>query len=240
MANDFGFTDLIKKDEHERKKTNTKNIPVDEIKENENNNYELVDIDKLATSIEELGLLQPLLVKKRGKFEYELIAGHRRFTAIKKLIDNNKLPSDYEVLSKIIDSSENEIITRLKLHETNLQTRSLLNMEESEKISVVEDYMNLIDQAKKQGIEVNGKPIKGKTRELVAERFGVSHYTAQKIIRKVKEGGEKEKPKKVKSISTVTQLKKIVKQIEKLEFENTEEEIKIKEGIIKLLEEKAK
>src|SRR5699024_3855269 len=137
-------------------------------------------------------------------------------------------------------SSENEIITRLKLHETNLQTRSLLNMEESEKISVVEDYMNLIDQAKKQGIEVNGKPIKGKTRELVAERFGVSHYTAQKIIRKVKEGGEKEKPKKVKSISTVTQLKKIVKQIEKLEFENTEEEIKIKEGIIKLLEEKAK
>lgn len=169
-----------------------------------------------------------------------MIAGHRRFTAIKKLIEDDKLPSDYEVLSKIIDSSENEIITRLKLHETNLQTRSLLNMEESEKISVVEDYMNLIDQAKKQGIEVNGKPIKGKTRELVAERFGVSHYTAQKIIRKVKEGGEKEKPKKVKSVSTVTQLKKIVKQIEKLEFENTEEETKIKEGIIKLLEEKAK
>ena len=41
MSNSFGFTDLMNKDEHKRKKTNTKNIPIEEIKENENNNYDL-------------------------------------------------------------------------------------------------------------------------------------------------------------------------------------------------------
>ena len=86
MSNSFGFTDLMNKDEHKRKKTNTKNIPIEEIKENENNNYDLVDIDKLADSIDELGLLQPVLVKQRDKYSYELIAGHRRFNAIKKQI----------------------------------------------------------------------------------------------------------------------------------------------------------
>ena len=74
MSNSFGFTDLMNKDEHKRKKTNTKNIPIEEIKENENNNYDLVDIDKLADSIDELGLLQPVLVKQRDILPY----GHLR------------------------------------------------------------------------------------------------------------------------------------------------------------------
>ncbi|TKV25088.1 chromosome partitioning protein ParB, partial [Citrobacter sp. TBCS-11] len=29
MSNSFGFTDLMNKDEHKRKKTNTKNIPIE-------------------------------------------------------------------------------------------------------------------------------------------------------------------------------------------------------------------
>ena len=193
MSNSFGFTDLMNKDEHKRKKTNTKNIPIEEIKENENNNYDLVDIDKLADSIDELGLLQPVLVKQRDKYSYELIAGHRRFNAIKKLISENRLPEDYEVLAKKVDEDEDELVTRLKLHETNLQTRSLLKMPEEEKIAIIDDYMDILDKAKKQGVQINGKPVKGKTRDLIAERFGISHYTAQKLIRKAKEqGGEEE------------------------------------------------
>lgn len=168
MSNSFGFTDLMNKDEHKRKKTNTKNIPIEEIKENENNNYDLVDIDKLADSIDELGLLQPILVKQRDKYSYELIAGHRRFNAIKKLISENRLPEDYEVLAKKVDEDEDELVTRLKLHETNLQTRSLLKMPEEEKIAIIDDYMDILDKAKKQGLQINGKPVKGKTRDLIA------------------------------------------------------------------------
>lgn len=122
-----------------------------------------------------------------------MIAGHRRFNAIKKLIGENRLPEDYEVLAKKVDEDEDELVTRLKLHETNLQTRSLLKMPEEEKIAIIDDYMDILDKAKKQGLQINGKPVKGKTRDLIAERFGISHYTAQKLIRKAKEqGGEEE------------------------------------------------
>jgi Predicted transcriptional regulators len=239
MSNDFGFTDLMNKDEHKRKKTNTKNIPIDEIKENVNNNYTLVDIENLANSIDELGLLQPLLVKQYDKFSYELIAGHRRFNAIKKLINEKRLPVDYEVLVKKVDDDENELITRLKLHETNLQTRSLLKMSEKEKLAIINDYMDILNKAKKQGLQINGKPIKGKTRDLISERFSISHYTAQKLIRKVKEErgeeGAKISPQKKNTLKPITQLKKIKTQLEKLEFEGTEEENKVKKNLIELL-----
>ena len=162
-----------------------------------------------------------------------MIAGHRRFNAIKKLISENRLPEDYEVLAKKVDEDEDELVTRLKLHETNLQTRSLLKMPEEEKIAIIDDYMDILDKAKKQGVQINGKPVKGKTRDLIAERFGISHYTAQKLIRKAKEqGGEEEgakiSPQKKTAKKPITQLKKIETQLEKLEFEGTEEEQEIK------------
>ena len=126
------------------------------------------------------------------------------------------------------------------LHETNLQTRSLLKMPEEEKIAIIDDYMDILDKAKKQGVQINGKPVKGKTRDLIAERFGISHYTAQKLIRKAKEqGGEEEgakiSPQKKTAKKPITQLKKIKTQLEKLEFEGTEEEQEIKKKLIELL-----
>ena len=100
--------------------------------------------------------------------------------------------------------------------------------------------MDILDKAKKQGLQINGKPVKGKTRDLIAERFGISHYTAQKLIRKAKEqGGEEEgakiSPQKKTAKKPITQLKKIETQLEKLEFEGTEEEQEIKKKLIELL-----
>lgn len=243
MSKNFRFNDLTPAEERQRKNPSTTYIAVDEIKEDENNSYELVDIDELADSINEMGLLQPLLVKKRGKFEYEIVAGHRRFNAIKKLIKDGKLESDYEVHCKKVDPDENDLITRMRLHETNLQTRSLSKMSEKEKLAVVSDYMDIIKKAKKENIKINGESIKGRTRELIAERFGISPRTAQDIITKVKEeeSGEgisqengEEKPDK-KTPTTVDKLKKIVKQVEKMEFDGTEEENAAKEELIELL-----
>lgn len=42
------------------------------------------DIDELARSIEKIGLLQPLTLRKKGE-RFEVIAGHRRLAAIRKL-----------------------------------------------------------------------------------------------------------------------------------------------------------
>jgi len=43
-----------------------------------------IDIDSLAASIKEHGLINPLLVRARGK-GYELISGHRRYLALQKI-----------------------------------------------------------------------------------------------------------------------------------------------------------
>lgn len=51
----------------------------------------LDDIDELAASIREYGLLQPVVVRKKGK-KYELVAGHRRFAALRS-IDWSEVPA---------------------------------------------------------------------------------------------------------------------------------------------------
>ena len=43
------------------------------------------EINELAKSIEENGLINPILVKKIAGGKYEVIAGHRRFEAVKRL-----------------------------------------------------------------------------------------------------------------------------------------------------------
>ncbi|GAA3267982.1 hypothetical protein GCM10017706_32920 [Lactococcus lactis subsp. hordniae] len=102
------------------------------------------------------------------------------------MISENRINTNYEILSKIIDEDENKTITGLKLHETNMQTRSLLKLPEEEKLAIIEDYMKLLKQAKEQGIKLNGKPIKGKTRDIIAERFNIGARTASRLIAKTK------------------------------------------------------
>ncbi|MEM5156987.1 ParB/Srx family N-terminal domain-containing protein, partial [Enterococcus faecalis] len=222
-------------------------LRMDKIIENENNNYELNDIEQLSDSIEQLGLLQPLLVKKLPNDIYEIVAGHRRYNAIKKLVAEGRINKDYEILCKAIEDDEDELITRLKLHETNLQTRSLLKLPEEEKLAIIEDYMDILKQAREQGIKLNGKEIKGKTRDLIAERFNISDFSAQKLINKVKGKDEKENefpnddeggeisPQEKSGIPTIRKLKQIIKQVEKLEFTDSEEEIELKQKLKELL-----
>ena len=45
----------------------------------------LTDMDELTDSIRTHGLLQPVVVRRRGRDGYELIAGHRRLEAVKTL-----------------------------------------------------------------------------------------------------------------------------------------------------------
>lgn len=58
-------------------------IPIEEIKE-DNPRKKFGEIDDLAASIESVGLLEPIIVRKRPE-GYELIAGGRRMRAFKKL-----------------------------------------------------------------------------------------------------------------------------------------------------------
>ena len=61
-------------------------IEVEKIKSGKNiRNERDTSIQELADSIERNGLINPILVKPIGSGKYEVIAGHRRFEAVKRL-----------------------------------------------------------------------------------------------------------------------------------------------------------
>ena len=62
-------------------------IPVDQIRPNDNQPRQVFDeeaLDELAQSIDEVGLLQPIVVRKTGREAYELVMGERRWRAHQK------------------------------------------------------------------------------------------------------------------------------------------------------------
>lgn len=79
-------------------------------------------IDELAASIEEKGILQPLLVRRLGGGKYELIAGERRFRASQQL-NLEKVP----VIIKDIDENETLEVALIE----NIQRQDLNPIEES-------------------------------------------------------------------------------------------------------------
>ena len=60
-------------------------LPLDQVHPRKVNAYAITDIERLSESIQRSGLLQPVIVKKEAPDSYQLIAGERRFTAIKYL-----------------------------------------------------------------------------------------------------------------------------------------------------------
>ncbi|QIK70719.1 ParB N-terminal domain-containing protein [Erysipelothrix sp. HDW6C] len=163
---------------------------------NDNNPYPVNEIDELVESIKVYGLQQNLVVKDQGNGKYVIYAGHKRYTAMMKILEdnpNNEYVHLETVKCLVLSRSENEIVSHIRKHETNTLTRSLLKMSDEEKMRAVEDFMHWINLARDEGIEINGKPIKGKTRDLVAERFGISESSAKRIMQNIKqkdEGGQ--------------------------------------------------
>ena len=65
-----------------------KKIPIEYLRPFENHPYKVIDneeMQNLIDSIDERGILTPLSVRKISGTEYEIISGHRRFYAAKKL-----------------------------------------------------------------------------------------------------------------------------------------------------------
>lgn len=94
------------------------------------------DVSELMSSIKEMGQLQPVLVKKKGA-KYELLAGHRRFYAIKKLglktIKAINMPADTS--KRLVNLTEN-----LQREETNCYEsgRGIYELMKHDKMSINE------------------------------------------------------------------------------------------------------
>lgn len=74
------------------------------------------DISELARDIEKNGLLQPLVVRSIGDGKYQLIAGHRRYAALKILNE------DFAECN-IVDASDSDVL--LMQMSENIQRKNM-------------------------------------------------------------------------------------------------------------------
>lgn len=159
-------------------------------------NYKVYDIDEeevkdLAYSIATVGLEQNLVVKETDNpNHYVVVTGHKRTTAIKYIFENNidinaKVRKSIEApMCIVIPHDEDELITRFRMHETNVHQRKGFTVAE------IEDYMKTVEEAKKRDLEFNGKKIVGTTRAILKARFDISEATAKKYIKLIKDGND--------------------------------------------------
>lgn len=195
------LTEEVLMDDRVRK---TQHIKIEKIIPNENNIYPIANIEELAESIATVGLEQNLVVKETTDPEkFVLLSGHRRLEAIKYILDNN-IECKESIVNEIkyplclitkmdegYSSDEEKLVEQLKIHSTNVNIR---HMTDAEKIVVCENYLKTINEIKEKGILINGKRLKGTSRELVAEAFGLSKSQAQKLM-SITNGDEETKNK---------------------------------------------
>lgn len=114
-------------------------------------------LEELATSIREIGVIQPLTVRKSGD-KYELIAGERRFRA-SKLAGLIKIPA-------YVRTADDETMLEMALVE-NIQREDL------DPIEIAISYQRLIDECKL-------------TQESMSERVGKKRATVTNYLRLLK------------------------------------------------------
>lgn len=140
------------------KKSFTKEIDIDNLVPSKNNFYGIREIEELAESIKENGLMHNLVVRKRDNGTYEIISGERRYTALKKL-GYKKVPC------QIRDT--NELDAEIMLIQANVEQRELLP---SEKMEGIRRLKSIYEQKKANGEELP----KGKTRDLIGKDMKLS------------------------------------------------------------------
>lgn len=144
-------------------------IPVQDIRDDANNFYNMDGIDELAANIEMIGLQQPIRVRKisNGFDFYRVISGHRRLAAWKKL-DRSTPDETYRKIAAIVEPErdEPEALQKLRLIFANSDTRKMtghdLQMQARE-------IKRLLQELKGSGFE-----FKGRMRDQVARICGVS------------------------------------------------------------------
>lgn len=143
-------------------------VDIDELEPSEDNFYSMSDMEELQESIESFGVQQNLIAMKRGNDEkYEIIAGHRRYQACKKLVDAGKKEFSNvpcRLLPTISDTLKNILI----IH-TNSETRKKTSWEITEEI---ERLKILYKDYKKENPN-----FKGDVRVAVAKETGLSTST---------------------------------------------------------------
>lgn len=176
MARNFSFNASIGKDMKSASADsfldNMQMIEFSEIKLNKENFYSLSEIELLADDIERQGLKHNLVVcKDSGGDGYWLISGHRRYSAVKLLIEQDRLTST--LIPCYVDGERSQAEARLNLIMLNATQRKYTDAETMAEYEMLKQTI--------QQLEDEGKHIKGRVREIIANTLQVSPAQVGKI-----------------------------------------------------------
>lgn len=170
MAGKFNMKDLL----NEQSKTTSsgtgsgfviRDVPIDKIVSSPSNKYGIRDIEELAASIEEMGLLHNLVVREPdGEGYYELISGERRFHACKLLFENGN--EAFSTVPCKVEGQGSTAEIELKLLFANATARVLTDYEKTMQAARIKELL--------QDMKADGFKFKGRMRDIVADMLKVS------------------------------------------------------------------
>lgn len=151
-------------------------LPAAEISVNGANFYEMSDLEELASSIELVGQLQPVLVKPRPEGGYTLVDGERRYRAVTEVLGRSEIAC-------LVRTPVSDVLEELMLIEANRTQRKMSAADLSRQ---AERYTELLAALKESGVEIPGR-----LRDRVAEALQVSSSKLARLhaIRKNLEPG---------------------------------------------------
>lgn len=153
-------------------KFNLQELDINMLVPSDNNFYGIREIEELAESIRESGLMHNLVVRKKEDGKYEILSGERRYRALLSL-NITKVPCQVKEL--------NDVDSELLLIKANAEQRELTP---TEKIETVNRLEKLYKQKKANGEEIP----KGKLRDVIGKDIGLSGTQVgryQKVDKKV-------------------------------------------------------
>lgn len=127
-------------------------IDIARLKSDERNFYKIEGIENLMSSIELLGLQQPVRVRE-AETGYVIVSGHRRTEALRRLVAEGK--EDYRDVPCIVEADvSSPELQELRLIYANSDTRALSSAELAQQAARVEE---LLYKLQEQGIEFPGR-----------------------------------------------------------------------------------
>lgn len=166
-------------------------LDINSIKPNPANEeiYNTDGVEMLSYSIEDKGLLQPLVVRKINSTDenttdtYEIISGHRRRLAILDIIERNSpKANDFKFVPCIVyskkDNNENENDSSFSADDEELLDGNLFNRNktDAEKAKEIAAKKQILQKRK-----ADGEVIAGKILDIIAQEMGISSHQAKKF-----------------------------------------------------------
>ena len=140
-------------------------IDIDLLHEDPRNFYEVSGVDELASNIALFGLMDPLLVRSAEDGTVQIVSGHRRHAALRKLVEEG-----HEELRQVpcirVEGEASPALQELRLIYANSDIRKMTSADIAKQAERVEQ---LLYQLKEEG-----HPFPGRMRDHVAEACKVS------------------------------------------------------------------